>query len=84
MVLLRKMLVVLIFVFFNFISVQSQAFATFLVVIGFGCVHYVFWPYNDERLNRAEMVALISLGVMVYCGMFFLSSNNLIDLNILN
>lgn len=64
----------------SFIALPNKAFATFLVVLAFGCLHYVFWPYTDERLNRAEMVALVSLGVMVYCGMFFLSRTSLISI----
>jgi len=31
------------------------------------------WPYDDERLNRAELLSLVTSGIMVYCGMFFLA-----------
>ncbi len=36
-------------------------------------VHYFAWPYTDRRLNNAEMMSMITLSVMVYAGMFFLS-----------
>jgi len=70
----RKALVIIIFVFLNFVSVQSQAFATFLVVLTFTVVHYFAWPYVDEKLNRAELYSMMTLCVMVYSGMFFLSN----------
>jgi len=72
-ILTRKSLLIIIFVFLNFISSQSQAFATFLVILTFGAIHYVKWPYDDERLNRAELLSLLTSGIMVYCGMFFLA-----------
>ena len=48
----------------------------------FGALHFLAWPYSDERLNRAEMLALVTLGVMVYCGMFFLSEGGTEWLNV--
>jgi len=80
LIIARKTLVIIIFVFLNFISVQSQAFATFLVILAFTALHYYAWPYDDEKLNHAEMLSMMTLCVMVYSGMFFLSSNSIEEL----
>jgi len=70
----RKTIIIIAFVFLNFFSVQSQAFATFAIILAFTVLHFVFWPFKDERLNKAELLGLVTLCVMVYSGMFFLSN----------
>ena len=82
-ILIRKTLIVIIFVFVNVISVQAQAFATFLVLLVFSALQIKFRPYCDKRLNRIELLSLITSLVMTYSGMFFLSGGSTDALNIL-
>jgi len=82
-ILIRKTLIVIIFVFVNVISVQAQAFATFLVLLVFSALQIKFRPYCDKRLNRMELLSLITSLVMTYSGMFFLSGNKLTDIQFL-
>jgi len=82
-ILIRKTLVVLIFVFLNVISVQAQAFATFLVLLVFSALQIKIRPYCDKRLNRLELLSLITLLVMTYSGMFFLSGGSTDALNLI-
>lgn len=73
---IRKILVIFVSVFVNNISYQAQAFVTFLILIGFSLIHQRSKPYEVSSLNKLEMTAMISLCIMAYTAMFFLSGGS--------
>jgi len=62
----RKVLFIIVLVFFNMISDETQVFAVFGLVYFFVYIQYKFWPFEDKRSNFLEMFSLLCLTAMAY------------------
>ena len=79
-VLIRKVLSIILFVFLSTLSLELQvnilfndskllkAFLTFWMILIFLYMHYRYWPYRDARLNKIELLSLITLIMMLVSG----------------
>mmetsp|Transcript_28287 Transcript_28287/g.50454 ORF Transcript_28287/g.50454 Transcript_28287/m.50454 type:complete len:216 (-) Transcript_28287:17-664(-) len=73
LIIYRKLLIILIWAFQNFMSVQVQALSINLVLCLFLCFHYISQPFMNDTLNRLEFLACFTAGVTIYCGLYYLT-----------
>ena len=73
-VMFRKAAMIFIAVFLRSLGTRVQAFAVFLLVLGFVAATLRRKPYLARQLNDLEVISLLSSGVTLYAGFFFLSS----------
>lgn len=74
-VLFRKVLLIVASTLFSFLSKKSQAFAVIFVISVFAFLQIKYQPYLDKIINRAELLSLISLYSLAFCGIFFIKGN---------
>jgi len=67
-IMIRKVLFIIILVFFNMISDETQVFAIFGLLSLFAYIQYKFSPFEDRRLNFLELFSLFSLNAVAYSG----------------
>ena len=81
MIYIRKLIIIVISVFFSIVSEDFQAYATFIVLVGSWFLHNHYQPYSEENLNSLESFSLIVSLSLAFIGMFFLSGNHVLLLN---
>ena len=70
----RKVAMIFVSVFLQALGTRVQAFCVFLVIIFFVVLTSKKRPYLTRQLNDLEQISLITSGVTIYSGLFFLSS----------
>jgi len=73
---IRKVLFIIILVFFNMISSETQVLAIFGLLYVFLSIQYKFWPFEDRILNFLEMFSLVCLTTAAYSGTSLLFEGN--------
>jgi hypothetical protein len=68
---LRKIILILISTFFSDSYLQAYFAISFLILAYF--YHFRTQAYFDKDLNRLEGLSLISTGILLYCGLAFIS-----------
>lgn len=61
-------------VFLQAIGTRVQAFCVFLLIIFFTVLTSRRKPYLSRQLNDLEQISLITSGITIYSGFFFISS----------
>ena len=70
----RKVAMIFISVFLQALGTRVQAFSVFLLIILFVALTAKERPYLSRQLNDLEQISLITSGITIYSGFFFLSS----------
>ncbi len=73
-IMLRKVGMIFTAVFLQAMGTRIQAFAVFITILTFVVVTARHKPYLARRMNDLELVSLVTSGVTIYSGFFFLSS----------
>ena len=73
----RKLALILVSIFFSSVSVQAQAFSTFLILLIAYKLQLKAQPFENEGLNNLEGVSLLSSLSITFMGMFLLSGINM-------
>lgn len=73
---LRKVAMIFIAVFLRSLGTRIQAFAVFLLLLGFLVLTQSQQPYISRQLNRLEMLSLLASALTIYAGFFFLSAED--------
>jgi len=68
-ILLRKVIIILISVFIT--SEYLQAYLGFLLLLIYSHVSYTISPYNNSKLNMAEVISLASSAFIFYSCLYF-------------
>ena len=69
----RKIIIILVSVFFSIFGVITQALVIFLVLIIFLILNIKLLPYTFKSLNDMEMLSIMTSMITIYCGLFFVS-----------
>ena len=69
----RKIIIILVSVFFGIFGVITQALVIFLVLIIFLILNIKLLPYTFKSLNDMEILSIITSMITIYCGLFFVS-----------
>lgn len=72
----RKVLMIFISVFLNRIGLIVQALVILIVLVFFIQVNNLKRPFADRTLNEIENISLLTSTITIYCGIFFLSSED--------
>ena len=72
----RKVGMILISVILKAAGSLVQAFSVFVVILFFTLLTHRTQPYLTLRLNSLELISLVTSGVTIYCGFFFLASKD--------
>jgi len=75
-IMIRKVLFIVILVFFNMISSEAQVLAIFGLLYIFLSIQYKFWPFENRILNFLEMFSLLCLTTGAYSGTSILFEGN--------
>ena len=70
----RKVAMIFVSVFLQALGTRIQAFSVFLLIIFFVVLTAKKRPYLTRQLNELEQISLITSGITIYSGIFFLSS----------
>ena len=70
----RKVALIFVSVFLQALGTRVQAFSVFLLIVFFVVLTSKRQPYRSRQLNDLEQVSLITSGITIYSGFFFLSS----------
>lgn len=71
----RKILVIFISVFISTVSVEVQALSVMLVIFIAFYLQHSCQPYNAQELNDLELMSIVTSGITIYSGLYFLSNS---------
>ena len=74
-IVIRKLLIIVIFVFISKISIPIQALCTFLVILICFLLQLRLEPYSSAQLNLLEIMSITVTAVTIYSGIFFLTND---------
>lgn len=72
----RKILLVMLTVFLNVISSETQVLCGLLLLIASMILHVRFQPYMSPRMNRMENYSLQVTSLTMYAGMFYVTGRH--------
>lgn len=81
-VVLRKVCMVIVVVFFNY-SIQIQSLLALLLVLIFLCIQINFRPFIDYRVNILEILSLMTSAVTFYCGQYLFVPNVTLEVKVM-
>jgi len=71
----RKILIIFISVFVSSVSVDMQALSVMLVIIVAFYLQHANQPYDVKELNDLELLSILTSGITIYSGLFFLTND---------
>ena len=71
----RKILVIFISVFISTVSIEVQALSVMLVIFIAFYLQHSCQPYNAQELNDLELMSIVTSGITIYSGLYFLSKS---------
>ena len=74
-IILRKLFIILFFVFISRVSIPIQALCTFIVILLSFLLQLKFEPYSIYQLNILELLSILVSAVTIYSGIFFLTKD---------
>ena len=79
----RKISIVFLSVFLSTVGTTVQALAAFLVLVISFYLQSTYNPFTVGKLNRLELMSILTAATTIYCGLLFLTDNMSNEMNIL-
>ena len=73
---LRKMLIIFVYFVFSEDQFILQVLAVQLLIAIAYWINEYCEPYEEKILNKIESINLVSIGIIIYCGLFYSTSIN--------